>query len=198
VREEVEHKPAYSISASLFMTMTNTSNYDHKSGRCIHHPHIRLRKKNLFGRGWTQLMSACPDCCVGELCRLQLVQENMKRSMNKEKKTEGNNHEGSLDVSYHTTTTASSEGNNSRRNRDEGGTPTKRISIKLSRSSSIGDYDGPKALLPIPRQRQNRPNCHQLRRYPRHRQDDLHPRTSIVNQRNYHPGSARVTLKVTI
>ena len=155
VREEVEHKKesdnAYSISASLFMTMTNTSNYDHKSGRCIHHPHIRLRKKNLFGRGWTVLMSACPDCCVGELCRWQLVQENMKRSMNKEKKTEGNNREGSLDVSYHTTTTASSEGTNSRRSRDEGGTPTKRISIKLSRSSSIGDYDGPKGIVANPK-----------------------------------------------
>ena len=143
-------------------------------------------------------MSACPDCCVGELCRWQLVQENMKRSMNKEKKTEGNNREGSLDVSYHTTTTASSEGTNSRRSRDEGGTPTKHISIKLSRSSSIGDYDGPKGIVANPRQRQNRPNCHQSRRYPRHRQDALHPRTSIVNHRKYHPGSARDTLKVTI
>ena len=101
LREQVEHKPtssdaeesdnAYTLSTSLLMTMTNTSDYDHKSGRCIHHPHIRLRKKNLFGRGWTVLMSACPDCCVGELCRLQLVQEKMIRSMNKEKKIEGNN-----------------------------------------------------------------------------------------------------------
>jgi len=162
VREEVEHKStssdakesdnAYTLSASLSMTMKNTSNYDHKSGRCIHHPRIRLRKKNLFGRGWTVLMSACPDCCVGELCRLKLVQENMKRSMNKEKKTKGNNREGSLDVSNHSyRSTASSEGINIRRSRDEGGTPTKRISITLSRGSSVGDYDGPKGIVANPK-----------------------------------------------
>ena len=169
LREQVEHKPtssdaeesdnAYTLSTSLLMTMTNTSDYDHKSGRCIHHPHIRLRKKNLFGRGWTVLMSACPDCCVGELCRLQLVQEKMIRSMNKEKKIEGNNRKGSLDVSYHTDggsdadyrSTAISEGNNSRRSRDEGGTPTKHISIKLSRSSSVGCYDRPNGIVANPK-----------------------------------------------
>ena len=48
---------------------TSTNNYDSK-GRCIRHPHVRLRKKKFLGRGWKVLMSACPDCCVDELRRL--------------------------------------------------------------------------------------------------------------------------------
>ena len=70
----------------------NTNNYD-KRGRCVVHPHIRLRKKKLLNRlclgssnkdnpdggGWKILMSACPDCCVDELRRIRLVEENNKR-----------------------------------------------------------------------------------------------------------------------
>jgi len=70
----------------------NTNNYD-KKGRCVVHPHIRLRKKKLLNRlclgssskdnpdggGWKILMSACPDCCVDELRRIRLVEENNKR-----------------------------------------------------------------------------------------------------------------------
>jgi len=65
----------------------NTNNYD-KKGRCIVHPHIRLRKKKFMSRlclgsssnnGWKILMSACPDCCVDELRRIRLVEENNKR-----------------------------------------------------------------------------------------------------------------------
>jgi len=70
----------------------NTNNYD-KKGRCVVHPHIRLRKKKFLNRlclgssskdnpdggGWKILMSACPDCCVDELRRIRLVEENNKR-----------------------------------------------------------------------------------------------------------------------
>ena len=63
----------------------NTNNYD-KKGRCIVHPHIRLRKKKFMSRlclGSSSnngiLMSACPDCCVDELRRIRLVEENNKR-----------------------------------------------------------------------------------------------------------------------
>jgi hypothetical protein len=172
LREQVEHKTyssdaeeldnAYTLSTSLLMTMTNTSNYDPKSGRCIHHPHIRLRKKNLFGRGWSVLLSACPDCCVDELRRLHLVKEKMNRSVNKEKTIEGDNREGSVDVSVNTDgsgdvdyrSTTTSEGIISMRSSNEGGTQTKRISINLSRSSSSssdGRCDGPKGIVANPK-----------------------------------------------
>ena len=49
-----------------------------KKGRCIHHPHIKLRKKNIFGKGWKVLKSSCPDCCVDELRRLYRVKEDRK------------------------------------------------------------------------------------------------------------------------
>lgn len=49
-------------------------------GRCIHHPHVRLRKKRIFGRGWKVIMSACPDCCVEELRRIRAVEENKLRA----------------------------------------------------------------------------------------------------------------------
>lgn len=38
-------------------------------GRCIHHPHIRLRKKKVFGSGWKELYTACPDCCIEEMLK---------------------------------------------------------------------------------------------------------------------------------
>jgi len=50
----------------------NTNEYDEK-GRCVRHPHIRMRKKKMFGRKWKVLMSACPDCCVDELKRIRAV-----------------------------------------------------------------------------------------------------------------------------
>ena len=65
---------------------TSTNNYDSK-GRCVRHPHVRLRKKKFLGRGWKVLMSACPDCCVDELRRLHAkkkaidVQKPTKKAM---------------------------------------------------------------------------------------------------------------------
>mmetsp|Transcript_11428 Transcript_11428/g.24737 ORF Transcript_11428/g.24737 Transcript_11428/m.24737 type:complete len:954 (+) Transcript_11428:310-3171(+) len=57
----------------------DTNEYDRK-GRCVRHPHVRLRKKKLFGRGWKVLMSACPDCCVDELKRIRLVEEGKRKA----------------------------------------------------------------------------------------------------------------------
>ena len=37
----------------------STYEYDDR-GRCVRHPHVRLRKRKMFGRGWKVLMSACP------------------------------------------------------------------------------------------------------------------------------------------
>jgi hypothetical protein len=55
----------------------STNNYD-KKGRCVRHPHVRLRKKKILGRGWKILMSACPDCCVDELRRIKLEASKKK------------------------------------------------------------------------------------------------------------------------
>ncbi|KAL7516118.1 hypothetical protein ACHAWX_004355 [Stephanocyclus meneghinianus] len=59
----------------------STNNYDSK-GRCVRHPHVRLRKKKILGRGWKILMSACPDCCVEELRRIK-SESSKKNSVTK-------------------------------------------------------------------------------------------------------------------
>ncbi|EED93292.1 predicted protein [Thalassiosira pseudonana CCMP1335] len=70
----------------------NTNNYDSK-GRCVDHPHIRLRKKKMLGRGWKVLMSACPDCCVEELRRIKLVESDRKKQgSRREKKKSSSKH----------------------------------------------------------------------------------------------------------
>lgn len=46
------------------------STYDDK-GRCMKHPHIRLRKKKLMG-GWKVMLINCPDCCIEEMLRMRL------------------------------------------------------------------------------------------------------------------------------
>ena len=74
--------------------LINTAEYDSK-GRCVHHPHIRLRKKKMFGK-WKTLMSACPDCCVAELRRIRMVDEK-KRKMAKKKALRANKDEGGPD-----------------------------------------------------------------------------------------------------
>ena len=75
--------------SSLSTMMADTNEFDPKTGRCIHHPHVRLRKKKLFGKGWKVLMSACPDCCVDELRRIRVAEENsLKLAVEREKKIE--------------------------------------------------------------------------------------------------------------
>ena len=66
-------------ASSIATMMTNNNEYDPKSGRCVRHPHVRLRKKKLFGRGWKVMMSACPDCCVAELCRIRAAETNKSK-----------------------------------------------------------------------------------------------------------------------
>jgi len=50
--------------------MFNPNEYDAK-GCCVRHPQVRLRKKKLLGSGWRVLLSACPNCCIEELYRMQ-------------------------------------------------------------------------------------------------------------------------------
>lgn len=59
-------------------------NYDHK-GRCIRHPHIRLRKKRAFDEGWKVLLSACPDCCLEELRRITSKEKDRTEGKSLEK-----------------------------------------------------------------------------------------------------------------
>ena len=50
------------------------NNYD-SQGRCVRHPHIRLRTRSIFGtREWKVIMNACPDCCIDELTRIRSKQ----------------------------------------------------------------------------------------------------------------------------
>lgn len=53
-----------------------TNLYD-KSGHCVNHPHVRMRKKKLWGGGWNILISNCPDCCLEEMGRLAKAQKEM-------------------------------------------------------------------------------------------------------------------------
>ena len=39
-------------------------------GRCLKHPHIRLRKKKMMG-GWKIILGNCPDCCIEEMLRMR-------------------------------------------------------------------------------------------------------------------------------
>ncbi|KAL3786284.1 hypothetical protein ACHAW5_001862, partial [Stephanodiscus triporus] len=113
---------AKSVSAlALSMIRADTNEFDPKTGRCIRHPHIRLRKKKLFGKGWKVLMSACPDCCVSELRRIQLAEENSsKLASEKKKKIE------SLGRRVSDLTNDSSYGNN-------GGAACSRVRIHMGR-----------------------------------------------------------------
>lgn len=43
----------------------NTCEYD-KRGRCVRHPHVRLRKRRVMG-GWKVLMNNCTACCFEEV-----------------------------------------------------------------------------------------------------------------------------------
>ena len=71
VTDDTEPAPELTLST----IMTDKNDFDPKTGRCIYHPQVRLRKKQLFGKGWKVLMSTCPDCCVSELRRIRLARE---------------------------------------------------------------------------------------------------------------------------
>ena len=127
---------------SLSTMMADTNEFDPKTGRCIHHPHVRLRKKKLFGKGWKVMMSACPDCCVGELRRIRLAEENsLKLAVEREKKTERFSHQVSeLTDESDYDDNRSSACNRDSINRGDGTLATNRRSMGFSCSSS----DSPK------------------------------------------------------
>ena len=125
------------FSSSTMMVDTNV--FDPKTGRCIHHPHVHLRKKKVFGKGWKVLMSACPDCCVGELLRIRLAEENsLKLSLEKEEHIENFCRRVSTlsdDRSDGENRSTNSNGSNNRGRGDEGGIlAAKRSSNSHSRS----------------------------------------------------------------
>ena len=132
---------------SLSTMMVDTNEFDPKTGRCIHHPHVRLRKKKLFGKGWKVLMSACPDCCVGELRRIRLAEENsLKLSVEREEKIERFSHRVSelTDESDYDDNRSSvcNRGSINRGRSDEGGTSA---STRRSRSFSRSSIYSPKS-----------------------------------------------------
>lgn len=49
--------------------MAQASEYDDK-GRCVKHPHIKLRKKKMLG-GWKVMLVNCPDCCIEEMLKMR-------------------------------------------------------------------------------------------------------------------------------
>lgn len=51
-----------------------TNLYD-RTGHCVRHPHVRLRKKKLWGGGWNIIIANCPDCCLEEMGRLVKLQK---------------------------------------------------------------------------------------------------------------------------
>lgn len=51
------------------MPVTKASEFDDK-GRCVNHPHIRLRKKKMLG-GWKVMLVNCPDCCIEEMLKMR-------------------------------------------------------------------------------------------------------------------------------
>ena len=55
-----------------------TNLYD-QTGHCVNHPHVRLRKKKLWGGGWNILISNCPDCCLEEMGRLAKAQREREK-----------------------------------------------------------------------------------------------------------------------
>jgi len=138
---------------SLSMMITNTSDYDTKTGRCIHHPHVRLRKKKLFGKGWKVLMSACPDCCVGELRRIRVAEENnLKRTLEKRKSIDSSSRRSSNHTcdswDFDNKSTNSSEGSKSGGRGNEGETSASR-KVTNSRSSSF--QSGPTSFVTDPK-----------------------------------------------
>jgi len=66
----------------------DTNEYDER-GRCVRHPHVKLRKKKMFGKKWKVLMSACPDCCVDELKRIRLKDEHGRKEFSADLYSQG-------------------------------------------------------------------------------------------------------------
>ncbi|KAL3808437.1 hypothetical protein ACHAXA_003368 [Cyclostephanos tholiformis] len=134
---------------ALSMIMTDTNKFDPKSGRCIHHPQVRLRKKKLFGKGWKVLMSACPDCCVGELRRIRLAEENsIKLALETKEKIDRCSRQlsditdDSDAIDSRTTNSNSNRDSINRGGGDEGETlRSRRRSSSRSRSRSIAGTD---------------------------------------------------------
>ena len=67
----------------------NSNNTYDKHGRCIHHPQIQLRRRQLFSFSteWKTIFKVCPDCCMEELNKLYASSSSSKK-MNGMKESE--------------------------------------------------------------------------------------------------------------
>jgi hypothetical protein len=142
--DNTEPAPALTLSTML----TDTNEFDPRTGKCIHHPQVRLRKKKLFGRGWKVMMSACPDCCVAELRRIRLAEENHSKLALEQKSIDRCSRQfsditdDSSNVDSRTTNTNSCMGSINRGGADEGKSVTsRRRTSSRSRSSSVAGTD---------------------------------------------------------
>lgn len=62
--------------------LPNTNDCD-AQGRCVHHPRVRLRTKRLLSHGWRVCLSSCPECCAGELRRIDAARQELATSVKK-------------------------------------------------------------------------------------------------------------------
>ena len=70
--------------------INNDNNTYDKHGRCIHHPQIQLRRRQLFSFSteWKIILKVCPDCCMEELNRLYASTSIIKKMNDKKKENE--------------------------------------------------------------------------------------------------------------
>ena len=76
-------------TATNNISINNNNTYD-KHGRCIHHPQIQLRRRQLFSFSteWKTILKVCPDCCMEELNRLYASSSSKKLNEHGKKEEE--------------------------------------------------------------------------------------------------------------
>jgi len=73
---EEEESSTANNSTSNFSSSNEPTPFDDR-GRCIKHPHIRLRRKKMLG-GWKIMMTNCPDCCIEQMLAMRNEQQRSK------------------------------------------------------------------------------------------------------------------------
>ncbi|KAL7521520.1 hypothetical protein ACHAWX_006190 [Stephanocyclus meneghinianus] len=80
---DIHKSTTYSPDAETIVTNL----YD-RTGHCVRHPHVRLRKKKLWGGGWNILIANCPDCCLEEMGRIVRLSKEKENPASKGKAEE--------------------------------------------------------------------------------------------------------------
>ena len=118
--------------------VANTCDYDDK-GRCVHHPRVRLRKRNVFGRGWKVLISSCPECLIDHMRRM--ANEGQDHSPPKSSRQPGqspNNHQDAPAAPKHTTSNRPASESSRRDNANHSRRPSSRSLHDDSTASLTG------------------------------------------------------------